>query len=53
MIPLSTKYVGQDSPFPDVGPDVWYYNASRTVIDRGLMPIHNKVTGAFRADVPR
>ncbi len=44
---ISTKYIGQSSPFPDVNKNVWYYNATRTVVNRGLMSVKNKVTGEF------
>ncbi len=44
---LSTQYIGERSPFPDVSQNVWYYNAARTVVNRGLMQVNNKVTGAF------
>ncbi len=49
---LATRYVGESSPFPDVGPDVWYYNAVRTVIIRGLMQVNNTVTGSFAPLAP-
>ncbi|PCI27066.1 MAG: hypothetical protein COB67_09525 [SAR324 cluster bacterium] len=44
---LETQFLGQDSPFPDVRPDVWYYNATRVVVTRGLITVNNKVTGEF------
>jgi hypothetical protein len=44
---LSTRYIGERSPFPDVSKNVWYYNATRTVVNRGLMTVKNKVTGEF------
>ena len=44
---LATRFIGESTPFPDVNANVWYYNAARTVVSRGLMPINNKVTGAF------
>lgn len=49
---LATEYVGQDSPFPDVSENVWYYNAIRTVVNRGLMTPDNKATGAFAPKKP-
>ena len=44
---LATQYIGDPSPFPDVNADVWYYNAARIVVNRGLMQVNNKVTGEF------
>lgn len=49
---LATRYVGQSSPFPDVNPNVWYYNAVRTVVIRGLMQVKNTVTGNFAPMAP-
>lgn len=46
-VSLSTRFVGEPSPFPDINEDVWYYNAARTVVNRGLMTVNNKVTGEF------
>ncbi len=46
-VSLSTRYIGEPSPFPDVSKNVWYYNATRTVVNRGLMTVKNKVTGEF------
>ena len=48
---LKTKYVGGESRFPDVRPDVYYYNAASLVLDRGLMDV-DKLSGAFRPDEP-
>lgn len=44
---LATRFIGEPSPMPDVKPDVWYYNAVRTVVTRGLMQPRNSVTGNF------
>ncbi|MBT7890198.1 MAG: hypothetical protein HN580_14345 [Deltaproteobacteria bacterium] len=49
---LATRFIGEPSPFPDVSPDVWYYNAVRTVINRGLMKVNNAVTGNFSPLAP-
>ncbi|MCP4753202.1 MAG: hypothetical protein GY866_20115 [Proteobacteria bacterium] len=49
---LATKFIGEPSPFPDVGQDIWYYNAVRTVVSRGLMQAKNKVTGDFEPFAP-
>jgi tetratricopeptide (TPR) repeat protein len=46
-VSLSTRFIGEPSPFPDVNEDVWYYNATRTAVNRGLMAVNNKVTGEF------
>ncbi|MBU2512994.1 S-layer homology domain-containing protein [bacterium] len=45
---LATKYVDVSSPFPDVNANVWYYNAVRIVVERGLMQVKNKVTNSFQ-----
>lgn len=44
---LATRYIGQPSPFPDVGESVWYYNAARTVVNRGIMTVKDVATGEF------
>ena len=44
---LETRFIGEPSPFPDVSPDAWHYNAIRTVVSRGLMQSGSKVTGDF------
>jgi len=49
---LATRFVGEPSPFPDVNPDIWYYNAVRTVVIRGLMQVNNTVTGNFSPMAP-
>lgn len=49
---LATRFIGEPSPFPDVSADVWYYNAVRTVINRGMMQVNNSVTGNFAPLAP-
>lgn len=49
---LATKFIGQESPFPDVNQDLWYYNAARTVVSRGLLQVNNAVTGDFEPFAP-
>jgi hypothetical protein len=44
---LATRFMNESSPFPDVNQNIYYYNAVRTVINRGLMSVNNKVTGEF------
>ena len=44
---LATKYIGEESPFPDVSPDKWYYNAARVTTERQILPIGNEITGKF------
>lgn len=46
---LRTRYVGSESRFPDVRPDVYYYNAAVLAVDRGLMSA-SKIDGTFRPD---
>ncbi len=45
---LATKFLDDPSPFPDVRNDVYYYNAARLIINRGLMEVKDKSTGAFK-----
>lgn len=49
---LETQFFGQPSPFPDVSESVWYYNAARTVVSRGLMQIRDRVNGKFQPLAP-
>lgn len=49
---MATRFIGEASPFPDVNPDIWYYNAVRTVVLRGLMQVNNTVTGNFSPLAP-
>ena len=44
---LATKFMDQNSPHPDVSTDRWYYNAVRTVVNRGMMEIKNQASGNF------
>ncbi|MBU3915461.1 hypothetical protein KKA14_07985, partial [bacterium] len=44
---MATLFIGQRSIFPDVNENIWYYNAARVVVNRGLMEVKNKATGAF------
>lgn len=44
---LATKYIGQPSPFPDVRPDAWFYNAARVMTEKGIMTVTNKVNSRF------
>ncbi|MDE3018448.1 MAG: tetratricopeptide repeat protein [Nitrospirota bacterium] len=45
---LSTQYFGQKSPFPDVRPDLYYFNAAMIMTSRGILEA-DKVTGEFGA----
>ncbi|KAK3604036.1 hypothetical protein CHS0354_026837 [Potamilus streckersoni] len=49
---LATKYIGEDSPFPDVSPDKWFYNAARVSVERQFIEIPNKINGEFRPSDP-
>ena len=49
---MKTQFIGQPSPFPDVNKNVWYYNAARISISRGLMETGSKATGAFMPMAP-
>ncbi len=44
---LKTKFIGSNSPFPDVRNSVPYYNAVQTVVSRSLMEPKNKIRGVF------
>jgi hypothetical protein len=43
---LATKYVGENSRFPDVPGSHFAYNAMALMVDRGIMSA-DKITGAF------
>lgn len=44
---LSTKFIGEKSPWPDVRADAFYYNAARNLVSRNIMTVINKSTGEF------
>jgi len=44
---IETQFIGETSPFPDVRPDMYYYNAARVVVSRNLMQVKRKATGEF------
>ncbi|MHB8908194.1 MAG: S-layer homology domain-containing protein [Syntrophales bacterium] len=44
---LATRFVGSPSPFPDVRPDLPYFNAVMVVTSRGIMAARNMMTGEF------
>jgi len=44
---LKTRFIGQNSPFPDVRNDAFYFNAVQTVVSRNLMEPKNRVQGIF------
>lgn len=43
---LATQFFGQKSPFPDVRPDMYYFNAAMLLTSRGILEA-DKVTGEF------
>ena len=49
---IETRYIGESSPFPDVRPDLYYYNAARVVVSRNLMPVADKASGKFKPKDP-
>lgn len=49
---LSTRFIGESSPWPDVREDAFYYNAARTLVSRDIMGLHNKTRGEFGPDFP-
>ncbi|KAF0122724.1 MAG: hypothetical protein FD151_632 [bacterium] len=44
---LSTKYIGNKSPFPDLRGDLPYFNAVMVVTTRGIMEAVDLTTGEF------
>ena len=44
---LKTRFIGQNSPFPDVRSDLPYFNAVQTVVSRSLMEPKDKINGIF------
>ena len=44
---LATKYIGQNSRFPDVRSSHYAYNAISLMVDRGIMKA-DKISGEFR-----
>ncbi len=46
---LSTRFATNDSPFPDVRPDFYAFNAIMTVVERGIMVPEPK-SGRFATD---
>ena len=49
---LRTKFIGQNSPFPDVRGDHPWFNAVQTVTSRSLMQPVDKVNGVFGLSAP-
>jgi tetratricopeptide (TPR) repeat protein len=44
---LATKFIGSKSPFPDLRPDLAYFNAVMVVTSRGIMEAKDLTTGEF------
>ena len=44
---LATKFIGSTSPFPDLRPDVPYFNAVMVVTSRGIMEAVDITSGEF------
>lgn len=49
---LTTKFIGEPSPFRDVRSDVPWFNAIEVVTTRGLMEPVDKMNGIFKPDDP-
>ena len=47
---LATKYIGEQSRFPDVSSSHFAYNAMALMVDRGIMKA-DKITGAFKLNL--
>jgi hypothetical protein len=45
---LATKFIGSASPYPDLRPDLPYFNAVMVCTTRDLMTVADKRTGEFR-----
>lgn len=46
---LATKFIGENSPFPDLRSDLPYFNAVMVVTTRGIMKAKDLTTGEFGA----
>lgn len=44
---LATKFIGSTSPFPDLRPDLPYFNAVMVVTSRGIMGARDMTSGEF------
>ena len=44
---LATKFIGSTSPFPDLRPDLPYFNAVMVVTSRGIMEAKDMTSGEF------
>ena len=49
---LATRFVGSRSPFPDLRPDLPYFNAVMVVTSQGIMEAGDTATGAFAPRQP-
>ena len=49
---LSTRFVGEKSPWSDVRSDAYYYNAARSLTSRGVLEVRNPIRGEFGPDDP-
>ncbi|MDI6776897.1 MAG: S-layer homology domain-containing protein [Syntrophales bacterium] len=49
---LATKFIGSTSPFPDLRPDVPYFNAVMVVTSRGIMEAVDITSGEFAPQNP-
>jgi tetratricopeptide (TPR) repeat protein len=49
---LATKFIGSTSPFPDLRPDLPYFNAVMVVTSRGIMEAKDVTNGEFAPLAP-
>ena len=49
---LSTKFLGEKTPWIDVRNDAYYYNAARTLTSRGILEVRNSIRGEFGPEDP-
>ncbi|MBF0101343.1 MAG: hypothetical protein HQK77_10595 [Desulfobacterales bacterium] len=44
---LATRFIGSESPFPDLRNDLAYFNAAMVCITRNIMQVKDRTTGEF------
>ena len=49
---LATRFIGESSPWQDVRPDAFYYNAARVLVSRGIMSLNDKLSAQFEPQKP-
>ena len=49
---LATRFIGESSPWQDVRPDAFYYNAARVLVSSGIMSLNDKLGAKFEPQKP-